>query len=117
MPWLNIGGEQKRCYITQRGYFGFMTGNLLTAVMMSLPSDFQQCNILRHQEVHIGNPEYRPYRHQRALKNYDYQLLPHHLVPHHLVPYLLVPSRLVPDRLDYDSHVGGLDDVALRQHD
>lgn len=36
---------------------------------MSLPSDFQQRNILRRQEVHIGNPEYRPHRHQRGLKN------------------------------------------------
>ena len=41
-----MDGEQKRCYMALRGYFGFMTGNLLTAVIMSLPSDFPQCNIL-----------------------------------------------------------------------
>lgn len=55
--------------MAQRGYFGLMTWNLLTAVIMSLPSDFSQLNILRHQEMHIGTPEYRAYRHQGAVKN------------------------------------------------
>lgn len=52
--------------MAQRGYFGLMTWNLLTAVIMSLPSDFPQRNILRHQEMHTGTPEYRAYRHQGA---------------------------------------------------
>ena len=37
---------------------------------MSSPSDSLQCNILRHQEMHTGTPEYKAYRHQGAVKNY-----------------------------------------------
>ena len=62
---LSIDGEQKGCYM----YLGFITGNLLTAVIMSLLSDVSKCNILRHQEMHTGTPEYRAYRHQGAVKN------------------------------------------------
>ena len=60
MPWLNVDEEEKRCYMTHHGYLGFMTGNPLPAIMTILMSRFQQCDILRQQEVHIGKPECMP---------------------------------------------------------
>ena len=53
--------------MAQRGYFGFMSRE---SPLMSLSSDFPQCNILRHQEMHTGTPEYRAYRHYRAVKTW-----------------------------------------------
>lgn len=55
--------------MAQRGYFSFMTGTLLTAVIMSLPNESPPFVILRYQEMHTGTPEYRAYIHQGAVKN------------------------------------------------
>ena len=52
--------------MAQRCYFGFM---IRGSPLMNLSSDLPQCNILRHQEMHTGTPEYRAYRHQGAVKN------------------------------------------------
>ena len=57
MPWLNMGGNSKCCYINQWDFFGFMAWNLSTDVIMTLPALLQSYNILRHREVHTGTPE------------------------------------------------------------